>query len=222
MAYDYSSTVVDYTSSYGNIKVRVYNYAKAIWDALNSEIGNDFGVSALMGNFQGESNNCPFSRQGDIPPSAVSAVYSESLDSGAVSKDTFINDGLGYSLAQWTYYTRKSAYWDFWKEKGGEVGSVAVAVGFALKELKESYPDVLSACKNATDIRSASNYVLHNYESPAEQGQAVEELRAGYSEYYYSLYAGTPPEPPEPPVPPERKKSSFFLYGRNNFYKLFS
>lgn len=219
MTYDYTSKVYDYNSSYGAIQVRVYSYAKAIWDVLYREIQNAYGVSALMGNFQGESNNCPFSLQGDVPPSKVSADYSTSIDNGEVSKETFIKDGKGYSLAQWTFYSRKSAYWDFWKAKGGGIGDAAVGAGFALKELNDSYSDVLTVLKNATDIRTASDYVLHNYEQPSDQSEAVEKLRAGYGEFYYSIYAGTPPEPP---TPTERKRNFFTIYLRNNFYKFSS
>lgn len=228
MDYDLSSTVVTYNSNYGQVTVRVFNYAASIWSLLMSIVGNEYGVAGIMGNWQVESYNCPFCKQGNTPPTQVSVDYSNAIDNGSVTKNKFVTNQLGYSLAQWSYPTRKSDYWDFWKASGiSQVGDVNVAVGFALSELQGGHKSTLEVCQNATDIKTASDYVLHHYEQPADQSFIQENLRAGYGEYYYSVYAGTdPPVPPIPPIPPTptptKKEFKTLLYLRNNYFKTFS
>lgn len=220
MAYDLTSTVVVYNSNYGQVSVRVFNYAASIWSLLKAIVGNEYGVAGIMGNWQVESYNCPFCKQGDTPPTKISVDYSNSIDNGTITKNEFVTNKLGYSLAQWTYPTRKSAYWDFWKASGiSQVGDVNVAVGFALSELQGGYRSTLTTCQTATSIKHASDFVLHNYEQPADQSASQENLRAAYGEYYYSIFAGT--EPPTP-IKPIKKEFKQLFYLRNAYFKTFS
>ena len=39
------------------------------------------------------------------------------VDNGTYSKESFVNDGAGYGLAQWTYSSRKKALYEYAKEK---------------------------------------------------------------------------------------------------------
>ena len=39
-------------------------------------------------------------------------TYTKNVDNGTYSKESFVNDGAGYGLAQWTYSSRKKALYE--------------------------------------------------------------------------------------------------------------
>lgn len=44
-------------------------------------------------------------------------TYTKNVDNGTYSKESFVNDGAGYGLAQWTYSSRKKHYMNMQKKK---------------------------------------------------------------------------------------------------------
>lgn len=170
-------------------------YAEYIWNFFMSKIGNEYGVAGLMGNLFAESMLYPNIVQGDVPISSVSVEYTAKVDSGEISKNDFVHNGPGgggYGLAQWTFYTRKEALYDFYKNGGySSIGSIELACDFLWHELQNDFPGVLSVLQNATSIREASNKVLHDFEAPADQSATVEEKRASNGQYYYNLFSGS-------------------------------
>ena len=96
-------------------------FEERYWNALIKEIPNDYGVAALMGSLDAESNLTPFRKQGDMNftggyPDSVS--YTNNVDSGVITEDSFVNDSIGYGVAQWTYHTRKQGLYDLKKQLG--------------------------------------------------------------------------------------------------------
>ena len=69
-------------------------------------------------------------------------TYTLAVDSGAYGN--FVRDGAGYGLAQWTFWSRKEALLKFAKEKGKSIGDLQMQLDFLWKELKVSYPAVLT------------------------------------------------------------------------------
>lgn len=186
-------------------------YAQTIWGRLLSAIGNEYGVSALMGNLQAESGLYPDRVQGDIPYSDYSKEYTAKVDSGEISENSFVHNGPnggGYGLAQWTFYTRKQNLYNRWKSGGySSIGSVDLACDFLLWELENSYSGVFSALKNAKTIREASDRVLHDFENPADQSATVEIKRANMGIEIYNTLSGSPPIAPDAPeIPTATKK----------------
>ena len=176
-------------------ELQSHPYAKTIWDLLFTYIQNEYGVAALMGNLQAESGLYPDRVQGDIPYSSYSKEYTANVDSGAISENDFVNNGPnggGYGLAQWTFYTRKQALYDMWKSEGyPSIGSVELACAYLIHELETTYTNVLDVLRTATNVRTASDSVLHDFENPADQSTAVEETRAAMGEEIYSTFTGT-------------------------------
>lgn len=152
-----------------------------IWRQLYEKIGNAYGVAGLMGNLWAESGLLPDRVQGDVPYSDFSQTYTAQVDNGTISRNDFVDNGPnggGYGLAQWTYPPRKAGLYDLWKSGGySSIGSVDLAVDYLYYELSTSYTDVLNVLKNATSVREASDKVLHDFERPADQSEAVEEER---------------------------------------------
>ena len=162
---------------------------KGIWDTLMAFIGNACGVAGLMGNLYAESALNPKNLQnnGNKALGMTDDEFTAAMDAGVY--DNFVDDGYGYGLAQWTYHSRKAALLAYVRERGVSVGDLAAQLGFLCKEL-EGYSSVLSALKNATSVRAASDVVLTKFEKPADQGESVQKKRAAYGQKYYDKYAG--------------------------------
>lgn len=181
-------------------------YEKPIWDALLATIGNEYGVAGLMGNLYAESSLFPGRVQGDFSAGyANSVAYTQQLNSGQIAENTFVYNGPGgggYGLAQWTFYSRKQNYWNFWHTyQHGNAGTVQFECWFLLWELQNEYSGVYNALRNATSVRQASDVVLHQFENPEVQTEAVEIQRAGYGQNLYNEYSGSPPGPGPGPEP---------------------
>lgn len=179
---------------------------KQVWDYLLNRIGNEYGVAGLMGNLRAESGILPFRKQGDFTSGyTASWTYTNNVNSGSISESTFVNDAVGYGLAQWTFSTRKQNLYNRTVALGYYVNNLRLQLDFLIWELENDYSGVLTVLENATSIRVASDKVLHDFENPREQGTSVEEYRASLGQTIYDTYHGSEPEPepPEPPTPSE-------------------
>lgn len=178
---------------------------QTIWDTLFAVIGNAYGVAGLMGNLYAESALNPQNLQntGNNKLGMTDAEFTEAFDSGKYTADTFIHDGYGYGLAQWTYYSRKQALLNYAKAAGKSIGDLTMQLGFLLQEIK-GYKTVWNTICNAASVHEASDVVLLKYERPANTSESVQIKRAGYGQKYYDKYAktATTPAAPADPVTP--------------------
>lgn len=173
------------------------DYEAQYWNLLSGLIPNEIGRAALMGNLYAESNLIPYRLEGDFTQGyTLSMQYTNNVDSGAITKETFINDGKGYGVAQWTFSSRKETLYNLWKtEAYDSIGSLVLSVEMLTQELNKQYVDVLNELRNAADLRAASDYVLFNFENPDDKSEAVQLERYNYSKNIYDKYAGKAPEP---------------------------
>ena len=182
---------------------------KFIWDTLFSAIQNPYGVAALMGNLKAESNLHANNLQnnGNTKLGMTDAEFTAAFDAGLYGDDTFIHDGYGYGLAQWTYYSRKAALLAYAKDKGVSIGDLPMQLGFLLQEIK-GYKAVWNTLVSATSVREASDAVLTKYERPADQSEAVQIKRAAYGEEFLAKYGNaTPAEPMTPTEQPAQEET---------------
>lgn len=179
-------------------------FSGIIWSKLNASIRNDYGTAGLMGNLQAESGLVPYRLQGDFTTGYTKSItYTEDVDNGRKTKNQFINDEQGYGLAQWTIKSRKEKYFDFQPISLNSIGSVYRGCDFLIHELQNDYPSVWNVLISSNSVRQASDIVLHVYENPQQQGQAVEEYRESLGISIYNEYSSSQPlPPPTPPVPP--------------------
>lgn len=92
-------------------------------------------------------------------------------------------DGVtGYSYPQWTSRDRQQAFADYMEKKGHDWrrkgATDELATGFLAQEFKGYMSNVF---KNTKDAAAASNWVLKNYEKPADQGPREQKERAADS-----------------------------------------
>lgn len=174
-----------------------YGYIKATWDALSGLIPNEIGRAGLLGNWYAESKVIPYIKQGNTrPPWSPSTTYTNNVDNGTISKSTFVNDSIGYGFAQWTYWSRKELMYTIANNLNMSIGAFDVGIAMVTTEMtqgSQEYKDTLTILQNATDIRTASDRVLHNYEKPADQSENAEIIRADYGNQIYDLMHGTAP-----------------------------
>lgn len=167
------------------------NNAEKIWNYLKNKGLNDFGISGVIGNLYAESglqsNN--LQNTGNTKLGMSDDEYVSAVDAGTYTKEQFIYDGFGFSIAQWTYWSRKKAFYEYAKSKNKSIGDLETALDFLWKELSESYKSVLSTLEAATSVLEASNAVLLKYERPADQSETVQKRRASYGQSYYDKYA---------------------------------
>ena len=165
------------------------NTEKTIWDYLTGKGLNAYAVAGLMGNLYAESGLNSYNLQNSYNKSLnmTDAQYTTAVDNG--SYGNFVKDKAGYGLAQWTYYTRKQALFDYAKKAGASIGSLDMQLAFLWDEL-QGYKTVINTLKNAGSVRAASDAVLLGFEKPADQSEAVQKKRAEYGEAYYKKYAG--------------------------------
>ncbi len=160
-----------------------------IWNYLTAAGMTACGAAGLMGNLYAESGLIPTNLQNSYEKKLgyTDAAYTAAVDSGAY--DNFAKDSAGYGLAQWTYHTRKAALLAFAKAAGKSVGDLEMQLAFLVKELRESFKLVHYVLVTATDVKTASNVVLLQFEKPADQSETAKAKRAAYGQAYFNKYA---------------------------------
>lgn len=164
-------------------------YASRIWDYFYYKIGNEYGVAGLMGNIKMESNLRSNNMEDGYESKLgfTDVTYTKAVDNGTYSK--FATDGVGYGLVQWTWWTLKRDLLAFCKERGTSVGDFSSQLDFLYKEFENEFPNVLKALKNAKSVREASDYVLLNFERPADTGTKMQETRANFGMEFYNKFS---------------------------------
>lgn len=159
-----------------------------IWNYFKGKGLNNFAVAGIMGNLYAESGFKPTNLQNTYEKKLgyTDATYTAAVDNGSYTN--FVKDSAGYGLAQWTYWSRKQALWEYAQSVGKSIGDLTMQLDFMWKEM-QGYKSMMTTLKSATSVLEASNAVLTQYEKPADQGEAVQKKRAGYGQTYYDKYA---------------------------------
>lgn len=175
--------------------VPVMDNEKTIWDSLKAWIGNEFGVSGLMGNLQAESSLSSNNLQNSYEKSLgmTDDVYTQKVDSGEYKN--FVMDKAGYGLAQWTFYTRKQNLYNYAKSTDKSIGDLGMQLEFLKNEITTGYKQTFEILKNAKSVKEASDAVLTQFEKPANQGDDVKAKRAEYGTGFYNKYHSAAPAP---------------------------
>lgn len=199
------------------------DYERVIWDYLLNKLGNEYAVAGLMGNLYAESALRPNNLQNSYEDTLgyTDTTYTQAVDNGSYSENSFVHDSAGYGLAQWTHWSRKQALYNMFKSGGySSIASIDLQLDYLWYELENDFEGVLSVLYSASSVREASNKVLHDFENPANQSTSVEEKREEYGIYYYNKYAngGTGGSGSDtggsdtPSTGRKRRMSTFLLY----------
>lgn len=144
-----------------------------IWNYLVGKGYTKQGTAGIMGNMMGESNCFPQRVQNDYSEGYIDSInYTSQVDNGQISRNDFVYNGPGgngYGLVQWTWHTFKEDLYDISKEKKVSIGDLGFQLDYLHKSLTEDYKSVYDVVSTTTDIKTASNYFLDNYENPQEK-----------------------------------------------------
>ena len=160
-----------------------------IWKWLWERIGNAYGVAGLMGNLQAESALRPNNLENRFADASgwTDETYTEAVDSGAINREMF-QDGAGYGIAQWTYWSRKRDLYDYAKKRGASIADLDIQLEYLWAELGQ-YGSVLTILLNAKSVREASDAVLLGFEKPANQSEANCAARAKLGQKFFDEFA---------------------------------
>lgn len=172
-----------------------------IWNRGMEEIGNPIGVAGIMGNWDKESglktNNLENLYNNKFH--MTDEQYTAAVNDGSYNMFNFVHDAAGYGIAQWTYWSRKQALYDYMKKNNNlSIDDLKGQVDFAFTELKTSYKGVFDILKNAKTIQEASDAVLIHYENPADKSNAVKTARANAGLAIYNRHYKESKPTPEP------------------------
>lgn len=164
--------------------------AEKIWNFFLDERFSIYGIAALMGNLFAESGLDPKNLQNSCEKrlNYTDAEYTTAVDNGTYKN--FAYDGAGYGLPQFTFPSRKEAFYKYAKDVGKSIGDLETQLLFMVKEMKKDFKYVYSALKTASDVKTASDLVLKKYEAPKDQSDAVKRKRAEYGQEYFNRFSG--------------------------------
>ena len=161
-----------------------------LWDTLTDEGLPPEAVAGILGNLDAESGLKPDNME-DIYEQAkgfTDKSYTQAIDDYNYSE--FINDSIGYGLAQWTWPTRKQALLRYARDTKRSIGDPQMQAEFLIRELRQHYPDLLSRLIVCRDIRQATTDVLINFEQPLDQSKDIQDDRTERAIVYYKRYMG--------------------------------
>ena len=164
--------------------------AEKIWNFFLDERFSIYGIAALMGNLFAESGLDPKNLQNSCEKrlNYTDAEYTAAVDNGTYKN--FAYDGAGYGLPQFTFPSRKEAFYKYAKDVGKSIGDLETQLLFMVKEMKKDFKSVYSALKTASDVKTASDLVLKKYEAPKDRSDAVKRKRAEYGQEYFNRFSG--------------------------------
>ena len=113
--------------------------------------------------------------------------YVDRVNNGEYSQSDFVNDKIGFGLAQWTFHTRKQALYDTCK---GKIGNLNCQLHFLVDELEKNYIEVNELLKRSNDVRECTVKVLTDFENPKRQDSSVQDYRTKLANKFYHGLSG--------------------------------
>ena len=194
-----------------------------IWNYLIDYGYSEAGAAGVMGNWQAESGflpnnveNCVTVYSDDTFPSLVA--------SGAISKDkfkatvgngcertypgnsTYAAGGFGFGIGQWTEFSRKDNFYEFWKKSGANLDDLQMQLEWYIHEA-DSISGLHDYLKTATDPYQAAGKFSNLYEGPLIYGD-----RAKYAQELYNKHKGTTQKSSSTPSSSSGNKASPSCY----------
>ena len=164
---------------------------KIIWNFLKGEGLTDAGAAGLMGNLQAESGfeSVIYEDYYKSQLGLTNQQYVDKVNDGSYTN--FVNDAVGFGLAQWTYYTRKQALLEKCR---GKIGDLNCQLQYLMIEFNTDFKNILSTLKTSTDVYACAIKVMVDFENPADQSEGKKNLRYQLSQNIYNEFTGSGPD----------------------------
>jgi len=184
-----------------------------IWNFFRNRGLNEFATAGIMGNLFAESNmrttiveraRWHVIRDNHGMPGLIERPahnntemdewYTNAINSGEITRAAF-QDGVGYGISQWTFWSRKAAMHDFIlnfhteQDMPFNIGCLDAQLHYFWHELTTTHrTSTFIPLQSVNCVFEASNIVLMQFMRPADQGLSVQGRRAGFSLGYYNRY----------------------------------
>ena len=160
--------------------------ADTVWKFFEKKKFTKEGIAGTMGNLQHESLMksviYEFAYQSML--GGISAEeYVDRVNKGTYTKQQFVNDAVGFGLAQWTWCTRKEALYNMCE---GKIGDLTCQLNYLWKELTEGYSSLVSFLQTNHDVSACTQKFMNDFERPASP---VYESRLAYAKQFYERFA---------------------------------
>lgn len=188
-----------------------------VWNYLRGKGFTPEITAGIMGNLEAESGIDPYNVQNGLYRKRLGVSISNAEEDKKYLSDVesgshdFVNDSIGYGLAQWTYYDRKQKLKELADADNKPISDLGIQLKHLWNELNAR--GHVEQLNGTSTVKDASNIILHKFEQPADQSPAVENLRASYGQAWYDKYineetTAKKEEPAEAEVPEETGESS--------------
>lgn len=164
---------------------------KIVWNFLKEKGLTDAGAAGLMGNLQAESNIESVIYENAFKPQIglTDQQYVDKVNDGSYTN--FVNDQVGFGLAQWTYSTRKQALLDACR---GDIGNLNCQLGYLMHEFETDFSQILAVLKTSNDVYACAIKVMVEFENPVDQSENRKNFRYQLSQNYYNAFTGSGPQ----------------------------
>lgn len=177
-------------------------------------------MCAILANVQAESIFEPTNLEdtGNYKLGLSDATYTKQVDNGTYTR--FINDGFGYGLAQWTFWSRKQDLINYARSRNKSIGDLAMQVDFLFWEMEHKFNGIWKMLKTSTDLYELTKELLYKWENPYEKADNM-RVRYSYAQGWYNTLAKEEDdipdvEPkPEEPVDPVKTKLGIRMIDMN-------
>jgi len=162
---------------------------KTVWKFLKNEGFTDAGAGGLMGNLQAESNMRSVVYENIYKDSFgfSDQDYVDMVNNGTYTD--FVDDGVGFGLAQWTFSSRKQALLDFCQ---GKIGDLVCQLRFLMKELKSDFSEIYAMLKTSTDLYACTIKVMTDFERSGDYSEKLKNFRYALAKNLYNEFSGNP------------------------------
>lgn len=162
---------------------------KKAWDMFIKAGFSKFAAAGWLANIKAESAFKANNMQNCFEGRFNDSTYTANIDSKKYTKAEFIKDKIGYGLAQWTFWSRKEALYEYVVEKKKKsIGDAISQLEFMIKEIKSDFSGLVNKLKKCKSAAEASDLILEMYEAPAVKNY---DTRRKYAKEYYDKYAAT-------------------------------
>ena len=164
---------------------------KIVWKYLKDKGLTDAGAGGLMGNLQAESNMRSVVYENIYKSSFgfTDQDYVDLVNNGTYTK--FVNDGVGFGLAQWTFYSRKQALYDLCE---GKIGDLQCQLDYLMIELENDFSDILIMLKTSTDLYACTIKVMTDFERSGDYSEDLKKYRYDLAKAIYNDFSKNPIE----------------------------
>ena len=143
------------------------NYAPAVYTYLVQAGYTPEGACGALGNMDVESGVFPCIKQGCKPDDTASRAYTQSVDSGTLSREEFTKDAIGYGLIGFTHYSLKEVLYDTAVDSGRSIGDLYAQLDAMLALVKEKYPGLDTTLRSSHDVHQCAVEFAYDLERSA-------------------------------------------------------